>query len=299
MKRTMFVLAMSALFAAAPAADAKPRLTSQTLIEGEDAAAFGYGCEPATHSVDYRGRARNVESYMPAEGDRLAGPLAYLRDGPRYRLTVTNVAARSGRLTWTVAPDPDECARRGEDWQWHVARREWSVEYKRRVYAIVGVGQSDYRWRTGRGVANLAGLPISRLFAGRLNLRNAARYLGRPKRITGGGPGNTNCIAHWPRLGLKAAFVSFGLDPNCWRRQFQEARISGPAIRKWAVVEGAGPGVPGGTLPPKGPHRGPWAYKWWPYGPVTTQISPSITARYGGSPRRITTFNLWIGAAGD
>jgi hypothetical protein len=298
MKRTMFVLGMSALLAAAPAADAKPRMTPQTLTHGAYSSLSGYGCHPAEYWLPYRGRARSVTYYRPAEGDELAGATGYYGGKPwNLHGTVTEVSVRDGGVTWTVAPDPDECARKGEDWRWAVGDRLWAVEFKRKVYAVIGIGQSDYRWRTGRGVVNIAGLPVSKLFAARLNLRTVARYLGRPKRVTGSRY-RTDCVAHWPKVGLRAWFVSFGIAPNCWDRQLQSARISGPARRRWAVVEGDQPGVLGATLPPSG-SRGPWVYKWWPYGPEETQRSPMITARYGGIPRRITAFNLWIGAAGD
>ncbi len=289
-------VALAAFALLAQAADAKPRMTTHTVIQGDDASVLGYGCEPATYSVAYRGLARDLESYRPVEGSRLAGPDAYVGDGPRYWLNVVHVEEGDGRITWTVEPDAADCARYGDAWEWRLPEREWSVEYERGVYAIVGRSQSAYRWRTDAGVVNIAGLPVSRLFGGRLSLRHVAGYLGRPRRVTGGGPRNAVCNARWPKLGLRASFASFGLEPDCWKRQLQSARISGPAVRKWAAVEGYKPGLLGGTLPPHG-HRDDLGYKWWPYG--ESSIDPMITPRYDGDPRRITAFDLWIGAAGD
>ncbi len=295
MKRMMFALAVSALLAAAPAAGAKPRMTTQTLIQGEDSHLVGYGCQPAKYWVNYRGRARDIESYRPIEGAVLSP--GYSDTTPmNKRPTVTHVAEGNGRVTWTVAPDAEECARRGENFVWRAGWREWSVEYERKVYAIEATTQSSLSFRSlsGIGIRQLAGMPVGRMR--NLQLSNVARYLGRPSRIWDSRY-PTQCFARWRSLGLRISFVSFGGTRNCWERHFQSGRISGPALRSWAAVIGDRPGILGGTLPPKWHREKSLALKYFPYG--GGWHATTVGARFRGSPARIAAFDLLVGAAGD
>jgi hypothetical protein len=291
-----------------PAAEAKPRMTTQTLMAVEDSPLFGYGCEPSTYWVDYRGRPRDLEGYRPVEGDLLAGPEAYLHDGPRYRLTVTHVEEGAGRITWTVAPDPADCARYGDTWEWRVPDREWSVEYSVRRLAIVAS-----RYGGVRSIAGLRLKPVSRRTVP--TVRRVIRAWNRPtstRRGTGGW--RVACHLRWKRLGLRATFVNYGGSPPCQHGFLQAVSIQGRHAKRWAVRVGWRPAVVPGTPfsyfgmtgdGARNPYYRAWmlAEMYWPIGPGS-DYAPAVSATFEGRGRirshhALTGFEVFIGAGGD
>jgi hypothetical protein len=107
----------------------------------------------------------------------------------------------------------------------------------------------------------------------------------------------------WSKLGLRVVFTSFSADPYCARVRAQTGTISGAAGRQhWQTTRGLRVGDSLGTLKQLYPRaikgRDGWAIVYSRHSVVAEGSRLDIvTAQVSGN--RVSSFQLWIGGAGD
>jgi hypothetical protein len=107
----------------------------------------------------------------------------------------------------------------------------------------------------------------------------------------------------WRKFGLRILFTLFSADPYCARVRAQTATISGAAGRRnWQTTRGLRVGDSLGTLKRLYPRaikaRGGWAIVYSRHSVIAEGSRLDIvTAQVKGN--RVSSFQLWIGGAGD
>ena len=107
----------------------------------------------------------------------------------------------------------------------------------------------------------------------------------------------------WRKFGLRILFTSFSVDPYCAAVRAQTGTISGAAGRRhWQTTRGLRVGDTLGTLKRLYPRaiksRGGWAIVYSRHSVIAEGSRLDIvTAQVKGN--RVSSFQLWIGGAGD
>jgi hypothetical protein len=112
--------------------------------------------------------------------------------------------------------------------------------------------------------------------------------------------GGSACIVNWPRAGVRIAFANFGGGSACERDlgRSQSARAYGD---EWRTKRGLRVGARLRRLRALYPHASRHGRSWWLVTGVSLigrrQRYPVLAATV--RDRRVRSFRLWIGAAGD